>query len=267
MTTVAAPTVLTPPRDVRHNADDTALSVRVHGLRRSFGEREVLQGIDLSIRPGEFVALLGRSGSGKSTMLRILAGLDRGASGAAAVPSRRAVVFQDPRLLPWASVLDNVILGQRGKAAAERGRQALSEVGLAGHENDWPKTLSGGEAQRAALARGLVREPQLLLLDEPFGALDALTRIKMHALVQQLVSRHQPAVLLVTHDVDEAVVLADRVLVLTDGVISLDVPVDLPSPRLRGDSRFIALRSRLLRELGVDETAEGARDTATARTA
>jgi sulfonate transport system ATP-binding protein len=236
-------------------------------LRRSFGDREVLQGIDLFIRPGEFVALLGRSGSGKSTLLRILAGLDRGASGSAAVPGRRAVVFQDSRLLPWASVLDNVTIGQRGKAAAERGRQALVEVGLAGHENDWPKTLSGGEAQRASLARGLVREPQLLLLDEPFGALDALTRIKMHALVQELQGRHSPAVLLVTHDVDEAVVLADRVLVLTEGVISLDVPVDLPSPRLRGDSRFVALRSRLLRELGVDETAEGAHGGATARTA
>jgi sulfonate transport system ATP-binding protein len=270
MTTVTAPTVLTPPRELRDDTDsteNTGLSVRVRGLRRSFGERDVLQGIDLSIRPGEFVALLGRSGSGKSTLLRILAGLDRAANGSAAVPNRRAVVFQDPRLLPWASVLDNVILGQRGKAAAERGREALREVGLDGHENDWPKTLSGGEAQRASLARGLVREPQLLLLDEPFGALDALTRIKMHALVQQLVSKHQPAVLLVTHDVDEAVVLADRVLVLTDGVISLDVPVDLPSPRLRGDSRFTALRSRLLRELGVDETAEGSHDTATARTA
>jgi sulfonate transport system ATP-binding protein len=219
----------------------------------------VLRSIDVELRPGEFVALLGRSGSGKTTLLRILAGLDTGAEGDAHVPERRSVVFQDPRLLPWASVLDNVVLGLHGRAAEAQGRAAIDEVGLAGHEHDWPKTLSGGEAQRAALARALVREPQLLLLDEPFGALDALTRVKMHALVQQLCARHRPAVLLVTHDVDEAVLLADRVLVLTDGVISLDEPVDLPSPRLRRDAGFIALRSRLLAELGVDEAAEGAR--------
>ncbi|ADP81097.1 ABC transporter ATP-binding protein [Pseudofrankia inefficax] len=227
-------------------------------LTRSFGPRQVLRGIDLEAAPGEFVALLGRSGSGKSTLLRALAGLDAEAGGEILVPERRAVVFQDPRLLPWKSVLDNVTLGQHGAAAAERGRAALAEVGLTGHERDWPKTLSGGEAQRAALARALVREPALLLLDEPFGALDALTRIRMHALVQELCSRHRPAVLLVTHDVDEAVLLADRVLVLTDGHISLDVPVELPSPRLRGDGAFTALRSRLLRELGIDESAAGA---------
>jgi sulfonate transport system ATP-binding protein len=251
-------TLLTHTRPAATRAADASVDIR--GLSRTFGNRQVLQGIDLQIRAGEFVALLGRSGSGKSTLLRILAGLDAGAEGNIAVPARRAVVFQDPRLLPWASVLDNVTLGQRGKNAAERGRTALREVGLAGHENDWPKTLSGGEAQRTALARGLVREPQLLLLDEPFGALDALTRIRMHALVQELHARHSPSVLLVTHDVDEAVLLADRILVLTDGVISLDTSVDLPAQRSRGDSRFVALRSRLLRELGVDEDAEGAHD-------
>ena len=136
-----------------------------------------------------------------------------------------------------------------------RGQSALGEVGLAGHEDDWPKTLSGGEAQRMALARALVREPELLLLDEPFGALDALTRIRMHALVQRLVARHRPATLLVTHDVDEAVLLADRVLVLTEGVLSLNLTIDLPRPRRRGDERFPALRSLLLAELGVNETA------------
>jgi len=237
-----------------------APAVSIRGVSRTFGEREVLRGLDLDLRPGEFVALLGRSGSGKSTLLRALAGLDPAVLGDIIVPAARSVVFQDPRLLPWASILDNVVLGldgtRRGSTAA--GREALDEVGLGGHEGDWPKTLSGGEAQRASLARALVRSPKLLLLDEPFGALDALTRIRMHALVQQLHARHQPAVLLVTHDVDEAVVLADRVLVLTDGRFSLDVPVDAASPRLRSDPEIIALRSRLLAELGVDEAAEGA---------
>jgi sulfonate transport system ATP-binding protein len=231
-------------------------AVFVRDLRRSFGTREVLKGIDLRIGRGEFVALLGRSGSGKSTILRTLAGLDDGATGQILVPERRSVVFQDPRLLPWAHVLDNVVLGLSEKDSAERGAGALGEVGLAGHEGDWPKTLSGGEAQRVALARALVRHPDLLLLDEPFGALDALTRIKMHALVGELWERHHPAVLLVTHDVDEAILLSDRILVLTEGAISLDVDVTLADPRLRSDPAFGELRSALLAELGVDEAAE-----------
>jgi sulfonate transport system ATP-binding protein len=234
------------------------LAVRARDVRRTFGDREVLQGIDLDIAPGEFVALLGRSGSGKSTFLRAVAGLDKGVSGSIQVPARRSVVFQDARLLPWANLIDNVVLGLRDDAA-ERGRIALEEVGLTDHAAAWPKTLSGGEAQRAALARALVRSPDLLLLDEPFGALDALTRIRMHALVQQLCARHHPAVLLVTHDVDEAILLADRILVLTDGSISLNLPVELAEPRLRGDPKFVSLRSRLLKELGVDEAAEGDR--------
>ncbi len=233
------------------------VAVQVRHVSRAFGDRAVLRGIDLDIRPGEFVALLGRSGSGKSTFLRALAGLDPAATGEILVPERRAVVFQDPRLLPWAKVLDNVVLGLNRRESRDRGKQALAEVGLAEHAEDWPKTLSGGEAQRAALARALVREPALLLLDEPFGALDALTRIRMHVLVAQLCARHHPAVLLVTHDVDEAIVLADRVLVLTDGVISLDVPIGstFPRPRLRSDARFAALRTQLLGELGVEDDA------------
>jgi sulfonate transport system ATP-binding protein len=207
--------------------DDVAVQVR--NVARRFGDREVLRGIDLDIRPGEFVALLGRSGSGKSTFLRALAALDPGVTGEILVPERRAVGFQDPRLLPWARVLDNVVLGLGGRS----------------------------KAQRAALARALVREPALLLLDEPFGALDALTRIRMHRLVAELCARHHPAVLLVTHDVDEAIVLADRVLVLTDGVISLDRSIDstFPRPRSRSDARFAALRSDLLAELGVEDDA------------
>jgi sulfonate transport system ATP-binding protein len=234
----------------------TAGAVQATGIRRTFGDREVLRGIDLQLAPGEFVALLGRSGSGKSTLLRALAGLDPEVQGELLVPEVRSVVFQDPRLLPWARVLENVVLGQKGRDAAARGREALAEVGLDGHERDWPKTLSGGEAQRASLARALVREPKLLLLDEPFGALDALTRIRMHSLVQRLWTRHQPAVLLVTHDVDEAVLLADRVLVLADGLITVDLAVDLDRPRARTDERFVALRTRLLAELGVEDDAE-----------
>jgi sulfonate transport system ATP-binding protein len=233
-------------------------AVVVRGLRRSFGARDVLRDIDFTIRGRQFVALLGRSGSGKSTILRALAGLDPGAVGELYVPARRAVVYQEPRLLPWAKVLPNVTLGLEGRDTAERGRAALEEVGLHGHEDDWPKTLSGGEAQRVALARALVREPELLLLDEPFGALDALTRIRMHALVVKLCQSHHPAVLLVTHDVDEAVLLADRVLVLTEGRLSLDLTVELEGPRLRSGPAFGRLRSRLLGELGVDEAAEGA---------
>jgi sulfonate transport system ATP-binding protein len=249
-------------RSVSGRADGsvpTGAVVVTRKLRRVFGAREVLKGIDLEIGPGQFVALLGRSGAGKTTLLRTLAGLDPGAEGDVYVPQRRSVVFQDARLLPWATVFGNVVLGLGRKDARKRGLRSIAEVGLAGHEDDWPKTLSGGEAQRVALARALVREPQLLLLDEPFGALDALTRVRMHALVQALCARYRPAVLFVTHDVDEAVLLADRVLVLTDGLISLDDSINVASPRLRSDPHFIALRSRLLIELGVDETAEGRR--------
>jgi len=241
----------------------TGPAVVTRDIRRSFDGREVLQGVDVTIHPGEFVALLGRSGSGKSTFLRILGGLDPDYEGRALVPEQLSVVFQDPRLLPWQRVQTNVGIGLRRTLHLDRStvrartRQALAEVGLEGHAQAWPLTLSGGEAQRAALARALVREPQLLLLDEPFGALDALTRIRMHALLQELCRRHQPAVLLVTHDVDEALLLSDRILVLTEGRVSLDLTVDLQGPRLRTDPRFSDARSRLLSELGVDELAEG----------
>lgn len=233
--------------------------VRAEAIRRRFGDRQVLRGVELDLAPGEFVALLGRSGSGKSTLLRILAGLDRQAAGRATVPERRAVVFQDARLLPWQRLLANVTLGLGTRDAAQRGLQALAEVGLAERAGDWPKNLSGGEAQRVALARALVREPGLLLLDEPFGSLDALTRIKMHELLQQLCARHHPSVLLVTHDVDEAIALADRVLVLSQGQISLDLAVIIEGPRRRADPAMVAIRSRLLAELGVDEERQGQR--------
>ena len=230
-------------------------AVRTRGLTRGFGGRVVLDDVDLEIAPGEFVALLGRSGSGKSTLLRALAELDDGVAGSGElqVPAERAVVFQDSRLLPWARVLDNVVLGLDGRAARERGTAALAEVGLAGRERAWPNELSGGEQQRVALARSLVREPALLLADEPFGALDALTRIKMHTLLRELYDRHRPAVLLVTHDVEEAVTLADRVLVLDTGRIALDRAIELDRPRHPGDPEFVEHRTHLLNALGVDQ--------------
>jgi sulfonate transport system ATP-binding protein len=216
-----------------HTEQLTRSAVRLRGLTRSFGGRKVLDGIDLDIPAGQFTALLGHSGSGKSTLLRAVAGLDHEVegSGRLTAPERVSVVFQDSRLLPWRRVLDNVLLGTEGREAVEKGREALAEVGLKGRERAWPSELSGGEAQRAALARSLVREPELLLADEPFGALDALTRIKMHALLRELWRKHQPSVLLVTHDVDEAIVLADRVLVLEEGRIRVDLVVDHERPR------------------------------------
>ncbi|MFE2501199.1 ABC transporter ATP-binding protein [Streptomyces rubiginosohelvolus] len=230
-----------------------APAVRTRRLVRQFGDRVVLKELDLTVAPGEFTALLGRSGSGKSTLLRAVARLDHTVegSGELTVPERVSLSFQDSRLLPWLRVLDNVTLGLRGPGARERGLTALEEVGLAGRDRSWPHELSGGEQQRAALARALVREPDLLLADEPFGALDALTRIKMHGLLRELYERHRPAVLLVTHDVDEAVELADRVLVLEDGLISVDLAIDLPTPRSRRDARFQEYRDTLLTALGV----------------
>jgi sulfonate transport system ATP-binding protein len=229
--------------------------VRVRNLVRRFTLKGVLNGVDLDIQPGEFVAVLGRSGCGKSTLLRAIAALDHEATGSGEliVPERLSVVFQDARLLPWRRVLDNVILGLDGANAAARGRQALAEVELAGREQSWPSELSGGEQQRVALARSLVREPALLLADEPFGALDALTRLRMHGLLRRLSERHKPAVLLVTHDVDEAIELADRVVVLETGRIAADVTVALPPAGEARRDRFIALRSQFLGLLGVED--------------
>ena len=230
--------------------------VRVRELTRRFTLKGVLNGVDLDIAKGEFVALLGRSGCGKSTLLRALAQLDHEATGEGEIvtPERLSVVFQDARLLPWKRVLDNVILGLDAPGARARGLQALAEVELPGREASWPYELSGGEQQRVALARSLVREPELLLADEPFGALDALTRIRMHVLLKRLSEVHKPAVLLVTHDVDEAIELADRVVVLEQGRIVADLAVDLPADGPERRVRFAHLRRQLLGRLGVEDS-------------
>jgi len=230
--------------------------VRAAGVRRVFGSSVVLDGIDLSIDPGEVVALLGASGSGKSTLLRILAGLDDGASGEITTEGSQAVVFQEHRLLPWKRVADNVALGVRGENVAQRVAAALREVGLADRGRAWPAELSGGQSQRVAFARALVREPDLLLLDEPFGALDALTRLKMQSLFGRLHDDHGFAALLVTHDVDEALLLADRLLVLDGGRIAEEIQVDLPRPRAVDAPGFGALRRKLLALLHVPASPE-----------
>jgi len=243
--------VAAPAGSAQAPATDRAAAASVRGLTRRFGHRAVLDGLDVDIAPGEFVALIGRSGSGKSTLLRALAGLDQEVTGQLHVTGPVSVAFQEPRLVPWKKVLANVALGLRVADPQAVALGALEEVGLAERASAWPVTLSGGEAQRASLARALVREPRLLLLDEPFSALDALTRITMHRLVLSLWNLHRPAVLLVTHDVDEALALADRVLLLGEGRIAHSTAVTLPRPRDRDHPDLVALRLRLLTELGV----------------
>jgi len=221
--------------------------LKLRALAKSYGERQVLQGLDLDVRPGEFLAVIGRSGCGKSTLLRLLAGLEEPTAGTldGAARAHTRFMFQDARLLPWARVLDNVALGLKGDDAVERARQALAQVGLAERAGDWPARLSGGQRQRVALARALVHSPRLLLLDEPLGALDALTRIEMQRLIERLWLRHGFTAVLVTHEVGEALTLADRVLLVEEGRIALDEAVDLPRPRRR-NAAFGALEQRLL---------------------
>ena len=231
-----------------------APAVTLRELSRSFTGRGILDRISLDIPQGQFVALLGESGSGKTTLLRALAGLDEEAEshGHFTVPDHVSVLFQDARLLPWLSVIDNVTLGLRRPYARAAAQDMLAAVGLGDKADVWPTTLSGGQKQRAALTRSLLREPALLLADEPFGALDALTRLKMHALLFRLVRKQKPTVILVTHDVDEALLLSDRILMLKDGRIAGDYMIRLPHPRRAGHPDFETLRLRLLRSLGVE---------------
>ncbi|MCJ0763154.1 ATP-binding cassette domain-containing protein [Variovorax terrae] len=227
--------------------------IEIQGLTKRYGAREVLRQAQIAIEPGQFVAIVGRSGCGKSTLLRLVAGLEPATGGSLRIDGQAAdglredtrIMFQDSRLLPWRRVIDNVTLGLppgRRAAAAD----VLAQVGLADRQADWPARLSGGQRQRVALARALVHHPRLLLLDEPLGALDALTRIEMHRLIEGLWQRHGFTALLVTHDVQEAVALADRVILIEDGRIALDETIALARPRSQGDAAFAAIEKRIL---------------------
>ncbi|WP_085044060.1 ATP-binding cassette domain-containing protein [Ensifer aridi] len=229
-------------------------AVLLDGLSRSFGDRRVLSELNLEIPAGQLLAIVGRSGCGKSTLLRLIAGLDGPTSGTISVGGAKVeslqanvrLLFQDARLLPWHRVLSNVGIA-RTKDWRETAAAALADVGLADRANEWPAVLSGGQAQRVALARALVSRPGVLLLDEPFGALDALTRMEMHRLLERIWREHGFTTVLITHDVAEAVALADRVTVLRDGGIALDMPIDLPRPRREAaDTAAVALQARIL---------------------
>lgn len=235
------------------------LEVDIRGLGQSFNERRVLADLDLHIPAGEFVAIVGRSGCGKSTLLRLLAGLDRPTEGGITLDGLHQdrtgedirIMFQDSRLLPWKTVLDNVALGLKGDSKEIRARavEALAQVGLADRADEWPARLSGGQKQRVALARALIHRPRLLLLDEPLGALDALTRIEMQSLIEQLWRHHRFTAVLVTHDVSEAVALADRVVLIENGRITLDQGIALDRPREHGAKDFAAYEHRILKRL------------------
>ncbi|HZY18130.1 MAG TPA: ATP-binding cassette domain-containing protein [Ramlibacter sp.] len=247
---------------------DGGVRIELRGVSKRFGERRVLRGTDLVIEPGEFVAIVGRSGCGKSTLLRLVAGLDEPTGGGVALDGRplqgldadTRVMFQDARLLPWRRVHDNVMLGLPRSQSA-RAAEVLAQVGLADRGSEWPARLSGGQRQRVSLARALVHQPRLLLLDEPLGALDALTRIEMQALIERLWQAHGFTALLVTHDVQEAVALADRVVLVEDGRIAHDERVPLPRPRSHADPLFGQIEQRILarvlRRPGTEPAAEG----------
>jgi sulfonate transport system ATP-binding protein len=235
--------------------------VSLKSVKKAFGTNVVLEGITLDIPAGQFVSIVGKSGCGKSTLLRLMIGLDPLSGGSLEAPALKTgqarIVFQEPRLLPWASVQDNVKvgLGQGGKGADAdaRAQAILAEVALTGRETMWPSQLSGGMRQRVALARALVSAPTLLALDEPLGALDALTRIDMQALLEGVWQDLGFTALMVTHDVGEAVALGDRVILIDEGRVVLDLPVDLPRPRKRGTPEFGKLEAQILDKLFGDD--------------
>ncbi|MCU0533476.1 MAG: ATP-binding cassette domain-containing protein [Hydrococcus sp. Prado102] len=235
------------------NSTVRGADLKVLELSKAFGKKQVLQQLDLEVASGEFVAIVGRSGCGKSTLLRLIAGLETPSGGGVLIdgePLRQLnqsarMMFQDERLLLWKKVIENVGLGLRGNWKA-RAIWALEQVGLEDRADDWIATLSGGQRQRVALARALVSEPRLLLLDEPLGALDALTRIEMQRLIESLWQEQQFTTLLITHDVEEAVTLADRVILLEAGRVELDIPIPISRPRQRGNAVFASLVERIL---------------------
>jgi sulfonate transport system ATP-binding protein len=230
------------------------LGLQLEGVQKHFGSRTILRNFDLTIPPGQFVAVVGRSGCGKSTLLRLLSGLDTifgGCIGTDAgemlTTAKRQVrlMFQDARLLPWKSVLDNVCLGLP-RTWRRHALDALNAVGLEDRARDWPASLSGGQRQRIALARALIHRPRLLLLDEPLGALDALTRIEMQQLIETLWQQNGFTVILVTHDISEAVAIADRVILMEDGGIGLDLQINQERPRVRHNAELAALENLIL---------------------
>lgn len=235
--------------------------VIVSGLTKTYGRNQVLQSLDLEIAPGEFIAVMGRSGGGKSTLLRMIGGFESPSDGRVLIDgeplrgrNRSArTMFQNARLLPWNYVLDNVGLGLNNKDWRQKAEKALRQVGLPERAGDWPAVLSGGQKQRVALARALVREPRLLLLDEPLGALDAMTRIEMQRLIESIWQKQKFSAFLITHDVDEAVMLADRIVLIEYGRVTLDQRVSLPRPRKRKDHEFLALAEEVLERVMGDE--------------
>jgi sulfonate transport system ATP-binding protein len=234
-------------------------TVSLHHITRSFGDKAVLEDVNLEVRPGEFVAIVGQSGSGKSTLLRIIAGLDKNyggtfeVTGATGKPATARIMYQEPRLLPWVSVIENVAFGlgptSNRAAAFSQARAALEAVGLGDRGGELPEVLSGGQKQRVALARALISRPDLLVLDEPLGALDALTRIGMQGLLERVWQEVGFSAILVTHDVAEALTLADRVVLIENGRIALDLNIPFARPRRRGSVQFGALEDELLTTL------------------
>ena len=231
--------------------------LKLSNISKAFDNKEVLRKLDLQVNTGDFVAVVGRSGCGKSTLLRIIAGLEQISSGNLTVNGQELngrnksakIMFQDGRLLPWKKVYDNVGIGLKLDSQKQQILKILEQVGLSDRSQAWPSELSGGQQQRVALARALIHEPQLLLLDEPLGALDALTRIEMHELIENLWREKQLTTILVTHDVEEAVVLANRVILIEEGEIVMDLPIRLPYPRQRDNPIFSKLVSQILNKI------------------
>ena len=230
--------------------------IQLKSLKKSYNDTNVLDQLFLDIRKGEFVAIVGKSGCGKSTLLRLLSGLEKPSDGQILIEheplttiNRQAcMMFQDGRLLPWKQVLENVALGLKG-SQREESMTVLKQVGLEQRIHEWPAKLSGGQKQRVALARALIHKPNLLLLDEPLGALDAFTRLEMQSLIEDIWQKHGFTALLVTHDVEEAVALADRVILLQDGMIAQDVAIPLPRPRQRDHATFTSTVNQILKQI------------------